>query len=85
MKKFSLSHWTSDKPDAEIDDMFEEVVAEGDTVEGLLRFARLKKLDDEEYFIDRNFYEVINGFKIPDSERVGYLYEVKRKLCHDSH
>ncbi len=79
MKEFSLSHWVADKPDAEIDDHYEVVVAESDTIKGLLRYAQLKKLDDEEYFITRNFYEIIGGYQVPDSEQVGYLYELKKK------
>jgi hypothetical protein len=78
-KKYSLSHWKADKPDAEIDDHYQEVVAEGETIKGLLRFAQLKKLDEEEYFIEHNFYELIRGIRVPDTEMVGYLYQIKQQ------
>lgn len=54
------------------------VVAESKSIKGLLSFARLKKLNEDEHFIEAEFVERIHGLPVPDSELVGYLNDPKQ-------
>jgi len=49
------------------------VLAEGKTIAGLVKFARMKKLNPDEHLIEANYVEAIDGYKVPDSDVVGYL------------
>lgn len=54
------------------------VIAESKSIAGLQKFARLKKLNEDEHYIEAEYYERIDGLKVPDSELVGYLNDPKQ-------
>lgn len=49
------------------------VIAEGKTKAGLLKFAKMKKLDKDKHFLERCWYEVVQGIPIPESEYINHL------------
>lgn len=54
-------------------------IAEGKTIKGLLKFARMKKLDPNSHFIEAEYIEFIEGIKVPDSEYIGHLNELNKQ------
>lgn len=59
----------------EIADWQSTVVAEGQTVLGLLKFARMKKLDPDTHYIEAEYKDYSDGIPMRDSEKVGHLNE----------
>lgn len=57
-------------------DAVQTIVATGKTKEGLLKHARLKKLDRDTHILYADYIEYINGVPVPDDEKIGHLNEL---------
>lgn len=57
-------------------DAVQTIVAESKTKQGLLRYARLKKLDRDTHIIYADYVEYIDGVPVPDDEMIGHLNEL---------
>lgn len=54
-------------------DSVQTELAEGQTKDGLLKFARLKKLDRDTHILYAEYVEDINGVPVRDEEMIGHL------------
>lgn len=60
----------------EIIDWESTIVATSQTIAGLLKYARMKKLNTDNHVIEKNWKEFNGGYWIPESEVVGHLNDL---------
>lgn len=62
--------------DGEIYDVSSTIISESKTLRGVLSYARMKKIDPEGHYIEKEWIEYIDGLPSKESEIVGHLNDL---------